>query len=123
MNQSCYTFIVVPALLGAAGCEFRARSPEDYRNDTRALLETRSPQIQRCYDDVLVTHPNASGSVVVGFTVTEASGTVANPRLLPESTAPAALGECVVKALDGLALKPPDERQGDATFLWEFTSS
>ena len=123
MNQACFKFFLASVLAAATGCEFHARSPEDYRSDTRALLETRSEQIQRCYDDVLAKNPNASGTVVVSFTVMEDSGTIANPRVAPESTAPAPLGECIVKSVDGLALRPPDQRKGEATFVWEFTRS
>ena len=47
-------------LLGlASGCEFHARSPEDYRSVTRALIETRTSQIQSCYDATLKTDKEA----------------------------------------------------------------
>lgn len=116
--------LFVPALLlvaaGASACEFHARSPEDYQSATRAVLDTRSSQIKGCYDEVLKTDKTASGIVVVHFTVIEETGAISGAEVTKESTAPAALGQCIVQALDGLAIDPPDERQGDATFVWEF---
>jgi hypothetical protein len=106
-----------------AGCSFAARSPDMYRDDTRKVLETRGSQIQSCYDEVLKTDRTAKGSVVVHFSVVEETGVITAPEVLPESTAPAPLSQCVVKALDGLVLDPPDQRKGDATFAWEFNAS
>ena len=37
-----------------------------------------------------------------------------------QTTAPEALGKCVLDALDGLALDPPDECPATATYTWEF---
>jgi hypothetical protein len=42
---------------------------------------------------------------------------------MPESTAAPELGQCIVSALEGLQLDPPDEREGDATFVWEFAKN
>lgn len=111
---------VLLAAAFAAGCQFHARGPEDYRDATRAVIETRSTQIKSCYDEVLKQDKAASGTVVVHFTVMEETGAITGAEVTPESTAPPALGQCVVNALDGLALDPPDARQGDATFSWEF---
>lgn len=36
-------------------------------------------------------------------------------------TAPSALGACVVNAINGLTLDPPDARTGDATFDYAFS--
>jgi hypothetical protein len=117
----------IPALLLAAAfasaCEFHARSPEEYQTATRGVLDSRSAQIKSCYDDVLKTDKTASGMVVVHFTVTEETGAITGAEVTKESTAPEALGQCIVQALDGLAIDPPDERQGDATFVWEFKSA
>lgn len=113
-------------LLGAASttaCQFYARGPDDYRKDTRALLETKSSAIDSCFDEVLKKDAKAGGTVVVHFTVAHDTGAITDPKVQPESTAPAAVGECVVKAISGLALDPSDKRDGDATFSWEFTQS
>lgn len=114
--------LAVASLVGLFGCQFVARSPEEYRDATRQILESRSSQIQGCYDEVLKTDRNAKGSVVLHFTVTEETGVITGAEVLPESTAPSALSQCIVKAVEGLALNPPDQRKGDATFAWAFSS-
>jgi hypothetical protein len=114
---------LLPVILASAtACQFYARGPEDYRKDTRTLLESKSADIDSCYDTVLKTDAKAAGTVVVHFTVANGTGKITAPKVLPESTAPAALGECVVKSLEGLALTPEDKRDGDAVFSWEFVS-
>ena len=107
-------------LFGATACQFYARGPEDYRKDTRALLETRSQQISACYDQAKAKDPKAAGTVVLHFQVAKETGEITDPQVLPESTAPAPLGECVVEAVKDLKLEPTDKRVGDATFVWEF---
>jgi hypothetical protein len=111
------------ALLGslAAGCSFHARDAESYRKATRELLETRSADIKSCYDVELQRDPKAAGTVIVKFTVQKESGKIVDPKVDEvSSSAPVTLGQCVVRAIDGLALDPPDGRNGDATFRWEF---
>jgi hypothetical protein len=116
--------IGIAALLGcslAAGCSFHARDAESYRKATRELLETRSGDIKSCYDVELQRDPKAAGTVVVKFTVKKESGKIVDAKVDEvASSAPTSLGQCVVRAIDGLALEPPDERNGDATFRWEF---
>lgn len=114
---------LIGILAFSSACEFHARGPDDYRNATRAVIETRSAQIQSCYDEVLKTDANAAGSVVVHFTVKEETGAIVGAEVKPESTAAPAIGQCIVQALDGLKLDPPDEREGDATFVWEFAKN
>lgn len=105
-----------------AGCSasFYARSPDDYKSATRALLESKQSSFSSCYEGVLKNTPDAAGTVAVKFVVQEKTGKIITPAALPESTAPAALQECVVQGLDGLALDPPDQRKGDATMTFEF---
>ena len=109
-------------LVGAffAGCSFYARDAESYRKVTREVLETKNTDIKGCYDAELQKDPKLSGSVVIKLTVQKETGKIINPTVDATSTAPASLGQCVVKALDGLAIDPPDKRDGDATFSWEF---
>jgi hypothetical protein len=105
----------------AAGCSFHARDAESYRKATRELLETRNPDIKSCYDVELQRDPKAQGTVVVNFTVQKETGQIVEPKVDEvASSAPPSLGQCIVRSLDGLALQPPDERDGDATFRWEF---
>ncbi len=105
-------------LLG--GCSFHARDAESYRKVTRELLETKNADIKSCYDAALKQDPKAAGTVVVRFTVKKETGKITSPQVDAASTAPAGLGQCVVNAIDGLAIDPPDARDGDATFRWEF---
>jgi hypothetical protein len=108
--------------LALAGCSgsFYARSPDDYRTATRALLESRESTFKQCYEGVLASTPDAAGTVAVSFVLEEKTGKITSPASLPESTAPEPLRECVVKGLDGLALDPPDQRKGVATMTFEF---
>jgi hypothetical protein len=109
--------------LCAIGCSAIARSPEQYRDDTQALLETRNAQIKQCYDEALKTDAKLSGQVTVKFTVKAETGKIANPEVdAARTTAPPALGQCVVQSIDGLALQQPDERDGQATFTFDFTT-
>ncbi len=115
--------IVILTIVGAvAGCSFIARGPDQYRTDTRALLETRNAQIKSCYDSHLASNPNASGNVVVTFTVEKKTGVITQVAADPSSTAPAPLQDCVVQALEGLQLTPEDRRDGQATFTYTFTA-
>jgi hypothetical protein len=119
MKSISIVLLLSSVALGCSG-SFYARGPEDYKQATRALLETRQADFQACYDNVIKTDPNAAGTVSVHFLVEEKTGKITNPKALPESSAPAPLQECVVKGLDGLALDPPDQRKGDATMVFEF---
>jgi hypothetical protein len=57
----------------------------------------------------------------VQFVVENKTGTITSPSVdQSKSTAPPVLGDCVVKAIDGLTLAPPDRNEGRATFVYEF---
>lgn len=97
------------------------RSPEMYREDTRKLLNTKRPVLAACYDAELQTHPQATGKVIVHFTVERDSGRVLNPKIDDLLSTPnRTLRGCVLDTMHGLTLTPPDDRNGDATFTWEF---
>jgi hypothetical protein len=105
----------------AAGCSYIKRGEDQYRTDTRALLETRNSSLKSCYDAHLAAHPGESGTVAVTFTVGKKSGEVTDIAVDEEaSKAPEALKACVTKSLEGLVLKPEDRRNGLATFTWTF---
>jgi hypothetical protein len=115
----CYAF--VGAVTAMAACSGTARGLEAYRTDTQKLLDTRSAQLQSCYDDALKGNDKLAGTVTVDFVVAKKSGTITNAVVdAPHSTAPAPLGDCVVKAIDGLTLDPGDRNDGHATFVYEF---
>lgn len=115
-------FAALAACATLAGCSvsYYARSPEDYRQATRALLESRESTFKDCYAGVLESAPDAAGTVAVQFVVEEKTGKIVTPTSLPESTAPQPLQECVVNGLNGLALDPPDQRKGMATMTFDF---
>jgi hypothetical protein len=101
-----------------------ARSAEDYEKDTAALLQTKSPEIKQCYDMLLQSNKDATGSVAVRFTVERKTGSIVDAALEPSATtAPPELSECVLSAVKPLTLNPPDQRDGIAMFVWEFTAT
>jgi len=109
-------------LLGlVAGCSFHARSPNEYRDATQALLDTKSAEIKTCYDDALKGKSDLAGTVTVHFTVEAETGALSNISADAAKTqAPDVLQQCVVKSLSGLKLDPPDANPGDATFEYQF---
>jgi hypothetical protein len=111
------------ALVAAAtGCEFHARSPEDYRDVTQALLDTKSQDIKACYDGALKGQKELQGRVTVQFVVEAETGKIKDVKVDPAgTTAPEVLSGCVTTAISGLALTPPDKRDGIATWVYDFT--
>ncbi len=114
------------ALLGLAvtattACQYHARSAEKYRDATQELLLTRQNEIQGCYDNILKQDKAAQGLVKINFTVQKDTGTIVDPAVDADgTTAPTELGDCIVNSIQGLALTPPDARDGLASFTYEF---
>ena len=105
----------------AAGCSFHARSPDEYRDATQALLESKSADIKTCYDEALKGKNDLAGTVTVHFTVEAETGALSNVSADAAKTqAPEILTQCVVKSLEGLKLDPPDANPGDGTFEYHF---
>jgi outer membrane biosynthesis protein TonB len=105
--------------LAAMACAVRDGAM--YRDDTRKLLETKQSELRQCYDTELQNDPKAGGKVVVSFVVKKDTGVVADPKIDDlQSTPNRKLRRCVLDSLKGLTLEPPDERDGEATFTWEF---
>jgi hypothetical protein len=111
------------ALLAAAtGCEFHARSPEDYRDVTQAVLDTKAQDIKACYDGALKGQKDLQGRVTVQFVVEAETGKLKDVKVDPAgTTAPEVLSQCVTNSVSGLALTPPDKRDGIATWVYDFT--
>lgn len=108
-------------LLAAAGCSFHARSPDEYRDATQALLDSKSADIKTCYDAALKGKTDLAGTVTVHFTVEAETGKIGNVQADAAKTqAPEVLQQCVIKSIDGLALNPPDANPGDASFEYQF---
>ena len=109
-------------LAAAAGCEFHARSPEDYRDVTQALLDTKAQDIKACYDGALKGQKDLQGRVTVQFVVEAETGAIKDVKVDPAgTTAPEVLSQCVTNSVSGLALTPPDKRDGIATWVYDFT--
>jgi hypothetical protein len=104
-----------------AGCSFHARSPEEYRDATQAVLDTKGSEIKACYDTALKAKSDLSGKVTVHFKVEHESGKLMDVAADPATTqAPPELTQCVISSLNGLVLNPPDARDGSATFEYDF---
>lgn len=115
------TTLVALAAASTIGCSFAARSPEMYREDVRAVLETKNPDIKACYDSVIRGNSNAVGTVTVRFDVMTETGQITNVMVdETNSTAPQPVKDCVTNAITGLAIQPPDANMGKATFVYEF---
>jgi hypothetical protein len=113
------TILTGSILILFSGCAVRDASM--YRDDTRKLLETKEPVLRQCYDAELQKDPKAAGKVIVSFTVQQDTGVLIDPKLDDlQSTPNRELRRCVMDALKGLTLDPADERDGEATFTWDF---
>ncbi len=105
-----------------AGCSHYIRSPEQYRDDTAAVLESKSGEIKACYDQALQMNKEVAGTVKVKFTVKGETGKVMDPQVETDgTTAPPELQSCVTGVLANVALEPPDDNDGFATYTWEFS--
>ena len=112
---------LVLCTIGLAACSATKRSPTAYRQDTQAVLETRRDRIASCYDKALDTNPQTSGLVTVRFVVEKKTGTFVKATVDPTRTnASEALVLCVLGAVNGLVLTPPDASEGQATFVYDF---
>jgi hypothetical protein len=120
LERALHLCLLGAAALSLSACSFHARSAEDYKNATRALLETQQSSFKQCYEGVVASNPTAAGNVAVSFELEEKTGKIVSAKSLPESTAPEPLQQCVVNGLNGLALDPPDQRRGIATMTFEF---
>ena len=117
------TLLIAASLATLAGCSAAIRSPEMYRDDTTKVLESKHADIRACYDTVLKGTPGVGGKVTVNFEVETEGGKIRNVVVdKANSTAPDAVGECVKKNIEGLAIAPPDSRLGQATYVYEFAA-
>jgi len=123
MTKSLTKLGFVALVLGAAGCSYYARSPEKYREATRELIDGNRPAIEACYTNALQEQQDLQGRVAILFSVQPETGLIANTRVDEGQTnAPESLAQCVVQAVEGLKLSPADEREGQATFFFDFVA-
>lgn len=116
--------VLIAASLSVAACSFAARSPEQYRDVTRAALDTKNSAILACYDGVLRSNPGAQGRVTVKFDVETEQGKVTSLSVdKANTTAPEMVSDCVTKNIGGVAIAPPpDANKGEATWVYEFAA-
>ena len=81
MQRTRFGVLLSLGAFALAGCSgsFYARSPDDYRTATRALLESRESSFKQCYEGVLASTPDAAGTVAVSFVVEEKTGKITSP--------------------------------------------
>lgn len=106
------------ALLATAACA-TTRSPQVYRADTQKLLDTRTGQLTTCYEEALKKNPELGGVVAVRFVIEKKTGTFTQVGIDPatsQTTEP--LTVCVLTAIEGLKLEPPDGNEGRASFVY-----
>ncbi len=121
MQKLTATALLAALAVGSLACSFIARPPEQYRDDTQAVLDAAGGNLKACYDGVIAKDKNAKGTVTVMFSVEAETGTVKDARVdEANSTAPAPVQDCVLQTLGGLKLDPPDARDGQATFSYQF---
>ena len=118
--MNTHSVFLAAVLASLAACGGKARKPDVYRADTQKLLDLRSPQLKSCYDQALASDAKLAGTVKVHFVVAKKTGVITEPKVDPASTAPELLGRCVLQALEGLKLEPPDRNEGRATFEYTF---
>jgi hypothetical protein len=118
---------VSPRLLAAValvvmGCGHGvARDQNGYRDATREVVTAHNDRVKSCYDAALAREPTLAGRVTLKFKVEAETGKVLDPQVdRAATTAPESLSQCVVQAVSGLALAPPDKNEGHASFSWEF---
>jgi len=122
MNKTSIALLLLSSF--AWGCSFYARSAEDYQEETTKLLASKSDELKSCYDDVLTKNPKAGGVVAVDFTVEAKTGAILDPKINEsKTTAGKRVQNCVLTAMQGLALDPPDQRTGVASFSYEFVAN
>jgi hypothetical protein len=120
IRTNIYAFMTALALAGTA-CSFIARDEARYERDTSALLDTREDQLRACYDAELRRNPSLVGKLTVIFTVEKKTGEITQLTWdRNRTTVDELLATCVVTALDGLQLAPPDRRDAEATFSYSF---
>ncbi len=124
MNKILVALSLIAPL--AAACGGAIRTPDAYRNDTATMLTAQAnPKIQGCFQGLVRTTPNPSslaGNTTVHFTVAKETGLLTNPSIVAAGTTTQdPVNQCVLGALNGAKLDPPDNVDGDATFAWQFT--
>jgi hypothetical protein len=127
MNKHFHPLVslVLLAPLASVACGGAIREGTAYRDDTAKLITAQAnPKIHDCFDSMVKSTPgptSLAGKTTVHFIVAKETGLITSPTVVPDgTTAQGPVAQCVVTALDGMKLDPPDNVDGDATFTWEF---
>lgn len=121
MRKSPIHLALLALTVGAVGCSVAARDANMYAQDTQKVLESRNAAIKTCYDQALKTDSKVAGAVTVKFTVKADTGDITDIKLdSAGTTAPDVLSQCVLTSIQGLKLTPGDDKEGLATFTWNF---
>src|SRR5579884_3485256 len=125
MNKILLALSVL-APLASVACGGAIRVGDAYRDDTAKLLQAQTnPKIQGCFQSLVRATPNPqslAGSTTVHFVVAKETGVITNPTIVAgATTTQEPVNQCVLAALNGTKLDPPDNVDGDATFAWQFT--
>lgn len=120
-RTTLFASLLAVGVLASSGCSYLARDTPTYQADTSALLDTKADALQACYDQELARNPSVAGKLTVSFTVEKKTGSVTQLGWdQSRSTISEPLAACVIAALDGLELAQPDQRDGQATFVYTF---
>ncbi len=110
--------------LFATACGGYTRTPEQWTEDTRQMLDAQSEFIRTCYNRELKQNPKLEGNVTVKFLVENGSGRVKRVKIDDSgTTAGDPVRKCVMENIKDLRIKPPDANDGRATFTWEFKAT
>jgi len=75
-------------------------------------------------DSVLKQDQKAGGVVAVNFTVEAKTGAIVDPKVDEKNTtASEPVSACVVDNMAGLKIDPPDQREGQASFAYNFKAN
>ena len=113
--------LLTPLALASIGCGGYTRTPEQWTEDTRQVLEAQNEFIKSCYERELKQNPKLEGTVSVNFVVDNGTGRIRKVKLNDaNTTAGDPVRKCVMDNIKDLRLKPPDANTGKATYTWEF---
>lgn len=116
---SLSSLVLVSAL--SLGCSFAARNPKSYSEDVESVISARKKEIKKCYDALLDKDEKAGGIVAVKFKVEAKSGEIKDVKVdEKKTTASKEVAACLVDNMGGLKIDPPDQREGHASFQFEF---
>jgi hypothetical protein len=89
--------------------------------EVKKAIATRKAEIRACYHSLLEKDKNASGKVVIRFTIAE-DGTVEETVILNETSLPRDTAQCIADVVAGITFAKPTGGKARITYPWEFTA-